>query len=88
MATDDSSSSSSGSDTSSRLLSREQVKLLSSNNGNSSSGLPDRDPSFKCFFVSDLKKKVMAGLCQTEKRLDSGEKVLTSRVPFSGSFGD
>ncbi|KAM1478452.1 hypothetical protein ACFX2I_025874 [Malus domestica] len=48
MATDDSSYSG-GSDTSSQPLSRERVKLLSSNNGNSSFGLPDRDPSFKCF---------------------------------------
>ncbi|KAK9282126.1 hypothetical protein L1049_005038 [Liquidambar formosana] len=58
MASDESTSLSS--DNSSQQLSREQVKLLSSHN--SSSGSPGRDPSFKCFSVSDLKKKVMAGL--------------------------
>lgn len=40
--------------------SREGVKLLSS-----SSELSSRDQSFKCFSVSDLKKKVMAGLSKT-----------------------
>lgn len=58
MVSDDSSS-----DNSSQQLSRERVKLLSSSN-NSSSDSPIRDPSFKCFSVSDLKKKVMAGLCK------------------------
>ncbi|KAJ9696634.1 hypothetical protein PVL29_008713 [Vitis rotundifolia] len=58
MVSDDSSS-----DSSSQQLSRERVKLLSSSN-NSSSDSPIRDPSFKCFSVSDLKKKVMAGLCK------------------------
>lgn len=58
MASDDSAS-----DSSSQPLSRERVKLLSSNT-NSSCDSPDRDPSFKCFSVSDLKKKVMAGLCK------------------------
>lgn len=58
MASDDSAS-----DSSSQPLSRERVKLLSSNT-NSSSASPDREPSFKCFSVSDLKKKVMAGLCK------------------------
>ncbi|KAF3436529.1 hypothetical protein FNV43_RR23621 [Rhamnella rubrinervis] len=48
----------SGSDISSQQLSRERVKLLSSSDSE------DRDPSFKCFSVSDLKKKVMAGLCK------------------------
>ncbi|KAK7337506.1 hypothetical protein VNO77_18085 [Canavalia gladiata] len=57
MANDDSSSSVS-SDSSSQQLSREGVKLLSSNS-------PLRDHSFKCFSVSDLKKKVMAGLCKS-----------------------
>ncbi|KAL5155774.1 hypothetical protein HKD37_19G054783 [Glycine soja] len=57
MGNDDSSSSSSDS---SQQLSREGVKLLSS-----SSESPVRDHSFKCFSVSDLKKKVMAGLCKT-----------------------
>ncbi|XWS36109.1 hypothetical protein CRYUN_Cryun20dG0056000 [Craigia yunnanensis] len=46
----------------SQQLSRERVKLLPSNN--SSSDSLGRDPSFKCFSVSDLKKKVMAGLCK------------------------
>ncbi|TKY61729.1 dnaJ-like subfamily C member 3-like [Spatholobus suberectus] len=60
MGNDDSSSSSSvSSDTSSQQLSREGVKLLSSSDS------PVRDQSFKCFSVSDLKKKVMAGLCKT-----------------------
>ncbi|CAK9183088.1 unnamed protein product [Ilex paraguariensis] len=61
----DDSSSSLSSDNSSTQLSRERVKLLSSG-GDS----PGRDePSFKCFSVSDLKKKVMAGLwnnCEKE----------------------
>lgn len=52
---DPSSGSSSSSDSSS---SREGVKLLSSDS-------PVRDQSFKCFSVSDLKKKVMAGLCKS-----------------------
>lgn len=39
--------------------SREGVKLLSSDSS------PVRDQSFKCFSVSDLKKKVMAGLCKS-----------------------
>ncbi|KAF7818152.1 Heat shock protein DnaJ with tetratricopeptide repeat isoform 1 [Senna tora] len=55
MANEDSASFTS--DNSSQQLSREGVKLLSS----SSSG----DQSFKCFSVSDLKKKVMAGLCKS-----------------------
>ncbi|KAK7396949.1 hypothetical protein VNO78_18112 [Psophocarpus tetragonolobus] len=55
MGNDDSSSSS---ETSSHQLSREGVKLLSS-----SSSL--RDHTFKCFSVSDLKNKVMAGLSKT-----------------------
>lgn len=53
-----SSASSSSSDGSSQQLSRERVKLLSS------PGSRGRDPCFKCFSVSDLKKKVMAGLCK------------------------
>ncbi|KAG4134167.1 hypothetical protein ERO13_D08G139800v2 [Gossypium hirsutum] len=61
MSSDDSSGSVS-SDISSQQLSREQVKLLHSDN--SSSGSPVHDPSFKCFSISDLKKKVMAGLCK------------------------
>ncbi|XWS46569.1 hypothetical protein CRYUN_Cryun14cG0079100 [Craigia yunnanensis] len=60
MSSEDSGSVSS--DYSSQQLSRERVKLLPSNN--SSSDSPCRDPSFKCFSISDLKKKVMAGLCK------------------------
>ncbi|XP_041018289.1 uncharacterized protein LOC121260474 [Juglans microcarpa x Juglans regia] len=58
MANDDSGSLSS--ENSSQQFSRERVKLLGS--GNLSSDSLGRDPSFKCFSVSDLKKKVMAGL--------------------------
>ncbi|KAL9347949.1 hypothetical protein Peur_059315 [Populus x canadensis] len=54
MASDDSGSIS-ASDSSSQQLSRERVNLLPSEK---------TDPSFKCFSVSDLKKKVMAGLCK------------------------
>lgn len=61
MANDDSGSVSS--DSSSQQLSRERVKLLHSG-GDSSDDSLGRDPSFKCFSVSDLKKKVMAGLCR------------------------
>ncbi|XP_068660404.1 uncharacterized protein [Aristolochia californica] len=56
----------SSSDISSQPHSRERVKLLSAS-GNSSSPRSedgDRDHSFKCFSVSDLKKKVLAGLCK------------------------
>ncbi|XP_031273940.1 uncharacterized protein LOC116146785 [Pistacia vera] len=60
MANDDSGSVSS--DSSSQQLSRERVKLLPSSD--SSDDSLGRDPSFKCFSVSDLKKKVMAGLCK------------------------
>ncbi|EXB28604.1 hypothetical protein L484_009763 [Morus notabilis] len=60
MASDDSA----GSENSSQQLSRERVKLLSTSS-NSSEDSDGRDyPSFKCFSVSDLKKKVMAGLCK------------------------
>ncbi|KAF5455357.1 hypothetical protein F2P56_024946 [Juglans regia] len=58
MANDDSGSLSS--ENSSQQFSRERVELLGS--GNLSSDSLGRDPSFKCFSVSDLKKKVMAGL--------------------------
>ncbi|KAE8679593.1 putative DNA replication regulator dpb11 [Hibiscus syriacus] len=54
-------------DNSSQQFSRERVELLASSNLSSDSfGL---DPSFKCFSVSDLKKKIMAGLgrnCEKE----------------------
>ncbi|KAI3414389.1 uncharacterized protein J3R85_016389 [Psidium guajava] len=53
-----SSSSLSSSDGSSQQLSRERVKLLPS------PGSTSRDLTFKCFSVSDLKRKVMAGLCK------------------------
>ena len=62
IAIDDSTGSSDSS--SSQNLSMERVKLLSSNSSNSSSYTPCQDPSFKCFSISDLKKKVMAGLCK------------------------
>ncbi|KAJ4838655.1 hypothetical protein Tsubulata_004248 [Turnera subulata] len=61
MANDESGSVSS-SDSSSQQLSRERVKLLPSDDSSSDSS--GRDPTFKCFSVSDLKKKVMAGLCK------------------------
>ncbi|WOG87271.1 hypothetical protein DCAR_0206494 [Daucus carota subsp. sativus] len=55
-SSDDYSSSSLSSDNSSQHSSKERVKLLSGDS-------PSHDePSFKCFSVSDLKKKVMAGL--------------------------
>lgn len=60
MANEDPVSVSSSSDCSSQNLSREGVKLLSS-----SPDSPVRYQSFKCFSVSDLKKKVMAGLCKS-----------------------
>ncbi|KAE8671269.1 hypothetical protein F3Y22_tig00111983pilonHSYRG00097 [Hibiscus syriacus] len=65
MSSDDSGSVSS--DNLSQRLSRERVKLLPSDN--SSSDSPGRDPSFKRFSISELKKKVMAGLwknCEKE----------------------
>ncbi|XP_023547612.1 uncharacterized protein LOC111806502 isoform X2 [Cucurbita pepo subsp. pepo] len=47
-----------GSDGSSQQLSKDRVKLLGSAESHGC------DSSFKCFSVSDLKKKVMAGLCK------------------------
>ncbi|KAK1385041.1 Heat shock protein DnaJ with tetratricopeptide repeat [Heracleum sosnowskyi] len=64
-SSDDNSSSSSSSSLSSdnSTHSRERVKLLSSGDS------PGRDePSFKCFSVSDLKKKVMAGICKSSEK--------------------
>ncbi|GFZ04547.1 tetratricopeptide repeat (TPR)-like superfamily protein [Actinidia rufa] len=58
MGSDDSSSSLSL-ENSSQQLSREQVKLLSSGDS-----LESDQSSLKCFSVTDLKKKVMAGLCK------------------------
>lgn len=56
--TSSSSSSSVSSDGNSQPLSRERVKLLSSGGSSPEHG----EPSFKCFSVSDLKKKVRVGL--------------------------
>ncbi|KAL2236584.1 UNVERIFIED_CONTAM: hypothetical protein Sindi_0850100 [Sesamum indicum] len=53
MVTSEDTPSSGSSDTSSSQLSREVVTLLSTSRN---------EPAFKCFSVSDLKKKVMAGL--------------------------
>ncbi|KAH6766470.1 Heat shock protein DnaJ with tetratricopeptide repeat-containing protein [Perilla frutescens var. hirtella] len=64
MAASDDTSSCGSSDNSSSQLSRERVKLLSSG-GDSLSG---DEPAFKCFSVSDLKKKVMAGLCKNVEK--------------------
>lgn len=64
MASSDDSSSCGSSENSSNQLSRERVKLLSSG-GDSVSG---DEPAFKCFSVSDLKKKVMAGLCKNVEK--------------------
>lgn len=63
------SSHSSDLNSSSQQLSRERVKLLSGDNSSSSDSYEKEYPSFKCFSVSDLKKKVMAGLyknCEKE----------------------
>ncbi|KAL8522718.1 hypothetical protein ACS0TY_012888 [Phlomoides rotata] len=60
MAISEDASSSGSLDNSSTQLSRERVTLLSvSSSGDSLSGI---EPAFKCFSVSDLKKKVMSGL--------------------------
>ena len=60
---DNSSSSSSSLSSDNSSHSRERVKLLSSGDS------PGRDePIFKCFSVSDLKKKVMAGLCKSSEK--------------------
>ncbi|GER44349.1 heat shock protein DnaJ with tetratricopeptiderepeat [Striga asiatica] len=60
----DETSSSGSSDGSSTQLSRERVKLLSSD-GHSHG---ESEPAFRCFSVSDLKKKVMAGLCKNVEK--------------------
>ncbi|KAK9147021.1 hypothetical protein Sjap_006924 [Stephania japonica] len=52
---------SSSSSSSSQHLSREREKLLSEYDHGFDR---DKDSSFKCFSVSDLKRKVMAGLCK------------------------
>lgn len=54
-------SSGSSSDNSSQTLSRERVKLLGSSNSDCNSPGCDYPTSFKCFSVSDLKKKVLSG---------------------------
>lgn len=64
MVASDDSSSSGSSDNSSTQLSRERVKLLSSGGDSVSGG----EPAFKCFSVSDLKKKVIAGLCKNVEK--------------------
>ncbi|XP_057424774.1 uncharacterized protein LOC130718258 [Lotus japonicus] len=61
MAASDDSGSVSSEVSSSQQLSREGVKLLSSSTSDSSV----QEQSFKCFSVSDLKKRVMAGLCKS-----------------------
>ncbi|KAK6129445.1 hypothetical protein DH2020_036811 [Rehmannia glutinosa] len=58
MVISDDTSSSGSSDNSSTQLSKERVTLLSANGYS----LDGNEPAFKCFSVSDLKKKVMAGL--------------------------
>lgn len=68
---DSSGSSSDNSNSSSQTLSRERVKLLGSSKSESnlSSSGCDYPTSFKCFSVSDLKKKVLSGFyknCDTE----------------------
>ncbi|KAL5996344.1 hypothetical protein ACLOJK_026421 [Asimina triloba] len=55
------SSSSLSSDNSLQQLPKDRVKLLSDT---SSGPASDRDITFKCFSVSDLKRKVLAGLCK------------------------
>ncbi|PIN05805.1 hypothetical protein CDL12_21654 [Handroanthus impetiginosus] len=64
IAISDDTASCGSSDNFSTQLSRERVKLLSSG-GDSLSG---NEPAFKCFSVSDLKKKVMAGLCKNVEK--------------------
>ncbi|KAI3449408.1 hypothetical protein Pfo_006073 [Paulownia fortunei] len=64
MVISDDTSSSGSSDNSSTQLSKERVKLLSPG-GDSVGG---NEPAFKCFSVSDLKKKVMAGLCKNVEK--------------------
>nr|XP_043636305.1 uncharacterized protein LOC122607404 [Erigeron canadensis] len=62
--TSSSSSSSSSSDNNMQPLARERVKLLSSG-----ANSPSRfEQPFKCFSVSDLKKKVMAGLAKNRNK--------------------
>ncbi|KAL3618560.1 hypothetical protein CASFOL_037642 [Castilleja foliolosa] len=61
MSISDDTSSSGSSDGSSTQLLREQFKLLSSSGG-------ENEPAFKCFSVSDLKKKVLAGLCKNVEK--------------------
>ncbi|CAA0828252.1 Heat shock protein DnaJ with tetratricopeptide repeat [Striga hermonthica] len=64
MPVSDETSSSGSSDGSSTQLSRERVKLLSS----AGDSLGEAEPAFRCFSVSDLKKKVMAGLCKNVEK--------------------
>lgn len=56
-------------DNSSNLLPRERANLLPSTAENSCPSLDyDGDHSFKCFSVSDLKKKVLAGLSKNSDK--------------------
>ncbi|XP_051118943.1 uncharacterized protein LOC127243113 [Andrographis paniculata] len=64
MAIPDESTSSGSSDNSSTQWSRERVRLLSS----TGEPLNEREPACKCFSVSDLKKKVMSGLCNNAEK--------------------
>ncbi|KAL3648098.1 hypothetical protein CASFOL_009066 [Castilleja foliolosa] len=65
MSISDDSSSTGSSDGSSTQLLKERVKLLSSAGDDS---LGENEPAFKCFSVSDLKKKVLAGLCKNVEK--------------------
>jgi len=87
MANSDEYSSGSSSDSSSQPLSRERVKLLrSSSSGGSGNSEWDSStcdyPSFKCFSVSDLKKKVLAGLGKNGDKEGQWRYELRFLVPF------
>lgn len=89
MANSDDSSGSS-SDNSSQPLFRDRVKLLRSSSsggsGNSEWDSPSCDyPSFKCFSVSDLKKKVLAGLGKNGDKEGQWRYKFRFPVPFLGS---
>ncbi|XP_043720968.1 uncharacterized protein LOC122668474 [Telopea speciosissima] len=81
MVSEESSLSSDNSSQSSHQLSKERVMLLSSDHSPSDS--TDKDPTFICFSVSDLKKKVMAGLSSAAFRKES---VCWSDDSFSANF--
>ena len=69
------SSSSSSSDNNSQQLSRERVKLLSAG--------ANSDQSFKCFSVSDLKKKLMDGLAKNREREGQWRYVIVISFQFN-----